>query len=283
MRSAPSVRSARRKWSETTRRSFLMLRRRSLTGDATVHAILPGAVVCFLVSGLSLGAMTVGGMVAGLGVALLSWLVSRLTVLREGASMAVFHLISLAAGVLIVSLRGSYVDLLHVLFGTVLALDDGAPFLRRAITTLGYRTLAALFRALVMDCAGPRLLRSVSGLSAMTHIAFRALVVVSLVAGYQALGTLMAMGRNIPPAARARLWAAGVGGMIGAAVALAVATSWAGLLGLPCLPDLRPVDHPLGGRGLRPLGPAWARAGHPWPALPRRRASGRHGLVGDGQ
>jgi len=65
--------------------------------------------------------MTIGGIVAGLTVALLTGLVSRVTVLREDASMAAFYLISLALGVMIVSLRGSNVDLLHVLFGTVLA------------------------------------------------------------------------------------------------------------------------------------------------------------------
>ncbi|MBD3788524.1 MAG: metal ABC transporter permease, partial [Sphingomonadales bacterium] len=105
---------------------FLMLRRMSLTGDAMAHAILPGAAVGFLVSGLSLGAMTIGGLVAGMAVALLSGLVTRVTALKEDASMAAFYLISLAAGVLIVSVKGSSVDLLHVLFGTVLALNDDA-------------------------------------------------------------------------------------------------------------------------------------------------------------
>ena len=100
---------------------FLMLRRMSLTGDAMAHAILPGAAVGFLAAGLSLGAMTVGGLIAGLTVALLSGFVARSTILREDASLAAFYLISLAAGVLIVSTRGSSIDLMHILFGTVLA------------------------------------------------------------------------------------------------------------------------------------------------------------------
>ena len=48
---------------------FLMLRRMSLTGDAMACAILPGAAIGYLVAGLSLGAMTVGGLVAGVTVA----------------------------------------------------------------------------------------------------------------------------------------------------------------------------------------------------------------------
>ena len=47
--------------------------------------------------------MTLGGLAAGLAVALLAGLVSRTTVLREDATLASFYLISLAAGVLIVS------------------------------------------------------------------------------------------------------------------------------------------------------------------------------------
>src|SRR3954464_14951546 len=89
---------------------FLMLRRMSLVGDAMAHAILPGAAVGFLVAGLSLVAMTIGGVVTGLTVAVLAGLVSRLTPLREDASFAAFYLISLGLGVLLVSIRGSSVD-----------------------------------------------------------------------------------------------------------------------------------------------------------------------------
>ncbi len=209
---------------------FLMLRRMSLTGDAMAHAILPGAAVGFLVSGLSLGAMTIGGLVAGMAVALMSGFVTRVTALREDASMAAFYLISLAGGVLIVSLKGSSVDLLHVLFGTVLALNDDALILLCSITSITWFALALLFRPLVLECADPNFLRSVSRLSAITHFAFLALVVMNLVAGFQALGTLMSVGLMILPAAAARFWAQGIGAMIGVAVLVAILSSATGLL-----------------------------------------------------
>ncbi|WP_204283185.1 metal ABC transporter permease, partial [Klebsiella pneumoniae] len=78
----------------------------------------------FLLFGLQLIPMTVGGIVAGLAVVLAAGVVARFTALKEDASLAAFYLISLALGVIIVSMRGSNVDLMHVLFGTVLALDD---------------------------------------------------------------------------------------------------------------------------------------------------------------
>ena len=209
---------------------FLMLRRMSLTGDAMAHAILPGAAVGYLVSGLSLGAMTIGGLVAGMAVALLSGFVARLTALREDASLAAFYLISLAVGVLIVSTRGSNVDLMHLLFGTVLALDDDALILLCSIASLSVLTLALLLRPLVLECADPQFLRSVSGLSAVTHFTFLTLVVLNLVGGFHALGTLMAVGIMILPAAAARFWAASIGGLVVTAVAFAMVSSLAGLL-----------------------------------------------------
>src|SRR5689334_14013763 len=69
---------------------FLMLRRMSLVGDAMAHAILPGAAIGFLFSGLNLFAMTFGGLIAGFSVALLAGLVSRVTVIKEDASLAAF-------------------------------------------------------------------------------------------------------------------------------------------------------------------------------------------------
>jgi zinc/manganese transport system permease protein len=115
---------------------FLMLRRMSLTGDAMAHAILPGAALGFLVAGFNLFAMTLGGIVAGFAVAIGAGVVARVTELKEDASLAAFYLVSLATGVLIVSMRGSNIDLLHVLFGSVLALDDATLILIAVFATI---------------------------------------------------------------------------------------------------------------------------------------------------
>jgi zinc/manganese transport system permease protein len=209
---------------------FLMLRRMRLMGDAMSHAILPGAAIGYLLAGLSLFAMSLGGFAAGLAVALAAGLVARSTVLREDASLAAFYLVSLALGVLIVSVRGSNVDLLHVLFGTVLALDDAAIMLLAAISTLSLAVLAIIYRPLVLECFDPQFLRSASNLSSSTHLIFLVLVVLNLVSGFQALGTLMAVGIMLLPAIAARFWASDVSGMILVAVGGAFAASLAGLL-----------------------------------------------------
>ena len=209
---------------------FLMLRRMSLMGDAMAHAILPGAAIGFLVAGLDLAAMTFGGIVAGLVVVLLSGLVARTTVLREDASLATFYLLSLATGVVIVSLRGSSVDLMHVLFGSVLALDDDALLFIAGTATVSVAALALIWRPLVLECVDPGFLRIVSGSGGAVHLAFLVLVVINLVAGFQALGTLLAVGLMMLPAASARFWVREVGAMAAVATAIACLSSVAGLL-----------------------------------------------------
>ncbi|WP_416424792.1 metal ABC transporter permease [Pseudomonas sp. App30] len=186
---------------------LLMLRRMSLVGDAMSHAVLPGAALGFLVAGLSLPAMGLGGLIAGLTVALLAGLVSRLTTLKEDASFASFYLTSLAAGVMIVSLHGSNIDLLHVLFGTILAIDDQAIYMVAGIASFTLMLLALIFRPLVLECFDPGFLRAVGGRGSLYHVLFLLLVVLNLVSGFQALGTLMAVGMMMLPATAARFWA----------------------------------------------------------------------------
>ena len=174
--------------------------------------------------------MGLGGIVAGLAVALLSGLVSRGTILKEDASFASFYLASLALGVLIVSLRGSNVDLLHVLFGTILAIDAESLTLIAAIVSGTAVVLAAIYRPLVVECFDPGFLRSVSGRGSLYHGLFLVLVVANLVAAFQALGTLMAVGLMMLPAAVARLWATTLPGMMVLAGAVAALSGFIGLV-----------------------------------------------------
>jgi zinc/manganese transport system permease protein len=209
---------------------LLVLRRMSLVGDALSHAVLPGVALGFLVSGLSLYAMTLGGIIAGLAVALVAGAVARFTLLREDASFAAMYLIFLATGVLIVSLRGSNIDLIHVLFGTILAVDDADLILVASITSATLFTLAIIYRPLIVECFDPGYLRSVGGWGAAMHFIFLVLVVLNLVAGFRALGTLMAVGLMMLPAAAARFWAKQAWSMALVAVGIAMMSGYAGLL-----------------------------------------------------
>ncbi|MFA9476024.1 MAG: metal ABC transporter permease [Filomicrobium sp.] len=209
---------------------FMMLRRMSLMGDAMAHAILPGVAVGFLLFGLEVLPMSIGGMLAGLVVAVSAGLVARGTALKEDASLAAFYLISLSLGVLIVSLKGSSVDLMHVLFGSVLALDDEALIVVGAAATISIVGLSLILRPLIAECVDPGFLASVHGPGTLVYLVFLMLVVLNLVAGFQALGTLLAVGIMVLPAAAARFWMRRLFGMIGIAVVVAISSCVLGLL-----------------------------------------------------
>ncbi|GHD73601.1 zinc/manganese transport system permease protein [Vogesella indigofera] len=209
---------------------FLVMRRMSLVGDAMSHAVLPGAAVGFLIAGLSLPAMSLGGFVAGVLVAGFAGLATRFTEIKEDASFAAFYLLSLAIGVLLVSSSGSNVDLMHLLFGSVLAVDDAALLLVASVASVTLLTLAVIYRPLLLESLDPVFLRAVGGHGSVWHLLFLLLVVLNLVSGFQALGTLMSVGLMMLPAICSRLWAATVGGMLLAAFLIAALAGMGGLL-----------------------------------------------------
>jgi zinc/manganese transport system permease protein len=212
---------------------LLVLRRMSLMGDAMAHALLPGAALGFVLAGFSLWAMSLGGFVAALAVALAAGWLTRRTAQREDASFTALYLIALAAGVMLVSSEGSSVDLMHVLFGSILAVDDAALLLVAGVATASLLLLAYAYRPLLAECVDPGFLRHVGGPrgpGARAHALLLVLAVANLVAGFAALGTLMAVGLMMLPATAARFWVARVGPQMLAAGLIALVAGVAGLL-----------------------------------------------------
>lgn len=209
---------------------FLMMRRMSLVGDALGHAVLPGAAIGYMFAGLSLPAMSVGGFFAGLLMALLAGLASRFSNLKEDANFAAFYLTSLAIGVVLVSQNGSSVDLLHLLFGSVLAVDLPALTLVAIVASITSVALAVIYRPLLIESIDPLFLQAVGGKGGLWHLLFLVLVVLNLVAGFQALGTLMSVGLMMLPAISARLWSRTMGRLMLLAVAMALVCGIGGLL-----------------------------------------------------
>jgi zinc/manganese transport system permease protein len=209
---------------------LLVLRRMSLMGDALAHALLPGAAIGFLLGGLSLLAMGCGGFIVGFLVALVAGLISRKTILNEDASFAGFYLISLSLGVLIVSMQGSQVDLMHILFGTILAVDTTSLLIVTGITSFTLCVLALIYRPLIIECFDSGFLRVIGGRGTLYHSLFLILVALNLVATFQALGTLMALGMMMLPAVSSRLWARHVWSLFLLSSFFAVISGYLGLL-----------------------------------------------------
>ena len=210
-----------------------MLRRMSLVGDAMSHAILPGVAIGFLAAGLNVFAMTLGGLVAGLLIALAAGAVSRATKLQEDASLAVFLLVSLALGVVIVIVDGHRRRTAHDLPVRRNRGEDEPReklFVIAVSSTISLIAFALVYRPLVLGCVDPGFLRSVSRADGIAHLTFLAVLVLNLINAFHALGTLLGVGVIIIPAAAARFWTRDISTMIVLATVVALFSGFAGVL-----------------------------------------------------
>lgn len=209
---------------------FLLLRRMSLVGDALSHAVLPGVAVGYLLSGMSLLAMSLGGFIAGLVVTMASSWISKVTRLNEDSAFAGLYLGSLALGVTLVSLRSNSIDLLHLLFGSLLAVDGQSLIFIAAISTFTLLVIALLYRGIVFESFNASFFAMhCRHFPLLMHGLFMALVVLNLVAGFQVLGTLMTVGLMMLPAIAARYWTNKLSVMLLLAVMLGLFSSIIGL------------------------------------------------------
>ncbi len=209
---------------------LLTLRRMSLVGDALAHAVLPGVAVAFTWFGLAIPALSLGGFVAGVLVVLLAVWVSRRTTLQEDATFAAGYLVALAAGVLLISAQGTQLDLLHILFGNILGVDRIGLMLVTLIASVTLISLAVFYRGFLLEAFDPAFLQAVSGRGGGIQILFLLLVVANLVAAFQVLGTLMAVGLLMLPAVSARLWHRLLPGQLLNAALQAMLAGYAGLV-----------------------------------------------------
>ena len=208
--------------------TLLVLRRMSLDGDVLGHAVMPGAAIGFLYAGPSPTFLSLGGLASGLSVAALGTLLPRSRTQHDAALVA-FYLVALSLGVLLVAWRGSNVDVMRVLFGTVLAIDRPALLQIATASSIVLLTAAALYRPFAADAVDPAFLHSVA-----PRIPYRAIfaivVLLALVASFQAFGTLLALGPLLLPAAAACCWRLSVGASMALATGFGVVASIAGLL-----------------------------------------------------
>lgn len=209
---------------------ILIQRRMSLLGEALSHGTLPGIAIAYLIGGMHLPALTLGGSIAGLLVAFLSHFVSRHTPLKEDASFSSFYMIALALGILILSLKEGSIKLVHLLFGNVLAVDPSSLIFMALISTISLIAFAYIYRPLVYDCFDPLFTQSLRLPKNLFNFIFLGLVVTNLVAAYQALGTLMALGIMMVPAVTARLLVHRLVSIFLVSIIVGLLSSYSGLL-----------------------------------------------------
>lgn len=217
--------------------AFLVLRRLSLAGEAMAHAITPGVVIGFVTAGLSVMSLLFGGLIAGVGVAVLTAYLARNTILRSDASLASLYLIALAIGIFILSAAGSAVPLKSFLFGSILGVDDASLILVGGVATVTLVTFALILRPLIMSTCDPVFFESQVKRPWIVDQGFMFLLVLNLLAAFKTLGTLMAVGLMILPATAARYWSGTITAQLGLGFLFSLLSCWLGLTLSYVLPE----------------------------------------------
>ena len=217
--------------------AFLVLRRLSLAGEAMAHAITPGVVIGFVTAGLSVMSLLFGGLIAGVGVAVLTAYLARNTILRSDASLASLYLIALAIGIFILSAAGSAVPLKSFLFGSILGVDDASLILVGGVATVTLVTFALILRPLIMSTCDPVFFESQVKRPWIVDQGFMFLLVLNLLAAFKTLGTLMAVGLMILPATAARYWSGTITAQLGLGFLFSLRSCWLGLTLSYVLPE----------------------------------------------
>ena len=119
---------------------------------------------------------------------------------------------------------------MHVLFGTVLGVDSLSLCLVAGVASVTLIVLAIIYRPLMIECFDSFFLKSVGARGSVYHLIFLTLLTLNLVAGFQALGTLMALGLMMLPAVAARFWAQAFVPLAVIATGLAFLSGYCGLL-----------------------------------------------------
>jgi manganese/zinc/iron transport system permease protein len=198
---------------------FLLLRKLSMMGDAVSHAVLPGLVVGFLLSGSrDTLPMLVGALVVGLLTAYLTELVRSSGKVDEGASMGVVFTTLFALGLLLVVRFSDKIDLDPgcVLYGnlelvpmdTRLVLGQPIPhafLVLAAILALNVLVISVFYKELKLSSFDPALATALGVPARLMHYLLMTLVALTTVASFQAVGSILVVAMLVVPAATASL------------------------------------------------------------------------------
>jgi manganese/zinc/iron transport system permease protein len=236
---------------------FLVLRHMSMMGDAISHAVLPGLAIAFLVTGSRASiTMFIGAAIVGVLTAVFTQWVSSFGKVDRGASMGIVFTTLFALGLLLIVQAADHVDLDPgcVLYGAIeltpldtmftLTIGGGALDLPRAAVVLvvvlliNLGLIVALFKELRISAFDPELATTLGIHATVMHYLLMAMVAVTTVASFEAVGSIIVIAMLIVPAATAYLLTDRLAIMLIISAIVAVLSSIFGHLGALTIPPL---------------------------------------------
>lgn len=207
--------------------TWVVLRGLAFLGDALAHGVIPGIAVAVL-----WGVSPVGGaLVAAAIMAALVSLVSSRSAVREDTGIGLLFVGMLSLGIVIVSKARSFAtEVTSLLFGDVLAVTGSDITGQLGATVIVLAASVVLYRPFLALTFNPLKAKSLGMKPRMTHLAMMVLIALSIVASFQAVGTLLVFGLLVGPPATASLVTKRIPMMMMASVAFGAVAVVVGLL-----------------------------------------------------
>jgi manganese/iron transport system permease protein len=203
---------------------FLMLKGLSLMGDALSHAVVPGVALAYMFA-LPYAA---GAFVAGIFAALAMLLVRSRSKLREDAVMGVVFTAFFAAGLLIVSVNPTSINVQSIVLGNILGISRGDALQVAAMAAVVFVCMAVLWRPLMLVFFDEAHAQSLGMGTLVLKTIFFLLLSASIVSGLQAVGAVLVIAMVIAPGATAYLLTDRFGVLLLLATALGIVTAAVG-------------------------------------------------------
>lgn len=207
--------------------AWVVARGMAFLGEALGHGMLPGVAIATLVGASPIAGAAVSAAVMGVGI---GWLTRR-SRLQHDTAIGIAFVGMLATGIIVVSHSGSFAtDVTAMLFGDVLAIRVpelvalGVGLVATAVVA------AVLHRPLTALAFDERVASTLGMRPRLARVGLASLVIVAVVASYQAVGTLLVVALLVAPPAAAALWARSIAATMAGAAAIGAAAVVAGLL-----------------------------------------------------
>ena len=207
--------------------TWVVLRGLAFLADALAHGVIPGIALAVLwgfspIIGALLAALVVSGLVT---------VVSNRTIVREDTAIGLLFVGMLSLGVVIVSRARSFsTEVTALLFGDVLGVTAGDIRNQILVTTVVVVCTVVLYRPFLALSFNRTKAQTLGMHPRLAQAALLVLLALSIVAGFQAIGTLLVFGLLVGPPATALLLVRRVPTIMVTSIMLGTVAVVAGLL-----------------------------------------------------
>lgn len=181
---------------------FIILRGMALMGDAISHAVLPGVVIAYIL-GFS---FFIGAVITGVLTALGIGYISQNSRIKDDSAIGIMFTAAFALGVVLITMiRGSGVDLWHILFGNVLAVSTGDLWMILVIGIVVLLCVLLFYKQLLISTFDPTMARAVGVPVMLIHYMLMLLLSLVTVASLKTVGIILVVAMLVTPGATAYL------------------------------------------------------------------------------